>query len=61
MEKEVKKKYLSKMAIPVMKLWVKMDDMQKAKETMEKEELQWLYGQTEGLLKTIYRLMSGEQ
>ena len=61
MEKEVKKKHLSKMAIPVMKLWVKVDDMQKAKETMEKEELQWLYGQTDGLLKTIYRLMSGEQ
>ena len=32
------------------------------KQMMEKkEELKWLYGQTDGLLKTIYRLMSGEK
>ena len=62
MEQEAKQKNLTKMAIPVMKLWVQVDNMQTAQKTKEKkEELQWLYGQTDGLLKTIYRLMSGEQ
>ena len=62
MEQEAKKKNLTKMAIPVMKLWVQVDNMQTAQKTKEKkEELQWLYGQTDGLLKTIYRLISGEQ
>ena len=62
MEQEAKQKNLTKMAIPVMKLWVQVDNMQKAQKTKEKkEELQWLYGQTDGLLKTIHRLMSGKQ
>ena len=62
MEQEAKQKNLTKMAIPVMKLWVQVDNMQKAQKTKEKkEELQWLYGQTDGLLKTIHRLISGDQ
>ena len=61
MKKEAKKKHLTKMAISVMKLWVQVDNMQKAKKTQKKEELRWLYGKTDGLLKTIHHLMSGKQ
>lgn len=62
MEQEAKQKNLTKMAIPVMKLWVQVDNMQKAKKTQEKmEELRWLYGKTDGLLKTIHHLISGKE
>ena len=62
MEKETKKKLLIKMAVTVTKLWVKVEAMQKAEQTVEKkEELKWLYGQTDGLLQTIHRLISDKQ
>ena len=61
-EQAVKKKHLNKTANSVVKLSLQVDIMQKAEKTVEKKkELTWLYSQTDGLLKTIHRLMSGKQ